>query len=172
MDSDTITLVSVALQLGAPEPFYLTLALVLARIAILVILSCLLGFLGVVAMDFLTPVHGLRQRIGQSAVATALFAGGCLILIALVVHGAATTPGVLGGPVLSFLADPRRLSIIAASFLISMFLLIVIFRVLDRVTPNIPLVNIGNSSDAAGIYVFSYLVAFGLILHAAMKVPL
>ena len=105
-------------------------------------------------------------------VATAWFAGGCLILIAPVVHGGATTPGVLGGPVLSFLADPRRLSIIAASFLISMFLLIVIFRVLDKVTPNISLISIGDDSDAAGIYVFSYLVAFGLILHAAMKVPL
>ena len=67
-------LVSIAPQLGAPESFYLTLALVLARIAVLVILSSFLGLLGVVAMDFLTPLHGLRQRIGQSAVATAWFA--------------------------------------------------------------------------------------------------
>ena len=70
MSSDTITLVSVAAQLGAPESFHLILALVLWT-AMLVVLSCLLGFLGVVAIDFLTRVHGLRQRIGQSAVGTA-----------------------------------------------------------------------------------------------------
>lgn len=122
-------------------------------------------------MDFLTPVHGQRHT-GESPLGTAWFAAGCFILIALVVHGAATTPGVLGGPVGAFLADPRRLSLIAASFLVSLFLLLVMFLVLDKLTPNISLVRIDDSHDAAGVYVFGYLVAFGLILHAAMKVPL
>ena len=98
MDSDTITLVSVAPQLGAPEPFYLTLAPVPVRIAMLAILSCLLGFLGVVAMDFLTPAHGLRQRIGQSAFDTAWLAKCCFILIALVVRGGANNHGAFDGP--------------------------------------------------------------------------
>ena len=97
---------------------------------------------------------------------------GFFILIALVVHGAASAPGVLGGPVGTFLADPRRLSLMVASFLISLILLLAIFQVLDRATPDIPFTNVENNPEAVGVYVFGYLVAFGLILNAAMKAPL
>ena len=168
---DLVTFLSVMAQLGTPESFYFTLALVLARIAILVIISCFLALLGVMAMDFLTPVHGQRHT-GESAIGTAWFAAGSFILIGLVVHAAATAPGVLGGPVGTFLADPRRLSLIAASFLVSLFLLLVLFLILDKLTPNISLVRIEDNPEAAGVYVFGYLVSFGLILHAAMKLPL
>lgn len=171
MQYDVITYISFTPQLGTTESFYFTLGLVLIRIGILVIVSCLLGWLGVMAMDFLTPIRG-RRRIGESAVATGWFLAGCLILIALVVHGAASAPGVLGGPAQLFLADPRRLSLIAASFVVSMFLLLVLFLILDKITPDISLRSIENSPEAAGIYVFGYLVAFGVILNAAMKMPL
>ena len=171
MYSDLAIYMSVTAQLGTTESFYVTLALVLVRIGILVLLACFLGWLGVLSMDYLSPVHG-RQRIGESAVATSWFIAGFFILIALVVHGAASAPGVLGGPVGAFLADPRRLSLLAASFLISLLLLLAIFLVLDRATPDIPFTNIENNPEAVGIYAFGYLVAFGLILNAAMKVPL
>ena len=171
MYSNPVTFSPVLAQLGTPESFYVTLALVLVRVGVLVLFSCFLGWLGVITMDFLSPVHG-RQRIGESALATSWFIAGFFILIALVVHGAATAPGVLGGPVGAFLADPRRLSLMAASFLVSLLLLLVIFQVLDRVTPDIPFTNIENNPEAVGVYVFGYLVAFGLILHAAMKAPL
>ena len=171
MYSDPVTYPSVLAQLGTTESFYVTLALVLLRVGILVLVSCFLGWLGVITMDLLTPVHG-RQRIGESAVATSWFIAGFFILIALVVHGAATAPGVLGGPEGAILADPRRLSLMAASFLVSLLLLLVIFQVLDRATPDIPFTNVENNPEAVGIYAFGYLVAFGLILNAAMKVPL
>lgn len=168
---DPPTYTSVMLQLGSPDSFYVTLALVLARIGILVLISCFLGWLGITAMEFLTPVHG-RHRIGESSTGTAWFVAGFFVLIALVIHGAASAPGVLGAPVLVFLGDPRRLSLIAASFVVSLFLLLAIFLVLDRATPRIPFTNIENDPQACGIYTFGYLVAFGLILHAAMRAPL
>ena len=65
--------------------------------AVLVILSCLLGFLGAVAIDVLTLVHGLRQQLGQSAVARTWSAKGCFILTALVVRGGANNHGAFDG---------------------------------------------------------------------------
>ena len=159
------------LELGAPHPFYVTLALWLAKTGILVLVSGFLAWLGVRALDTLTPLHE-RQRIGESPVATAWFIAGFFILIGLVIHGGATAPGVVGGPVLEYLIDFRRLGLIAASFLVSLLLLLAIFLVLDRATPKIPFISIEKDPQAVGIYVFGYLVFFGLILHAALNSPL
>ena len=94
------------------------------------------------------------------------------ILIGLVIHGGATAPAVVGGPVLEYLIDLHRLSLIATSFLVSMFMTIAMFLVLDKVTPKISFIGIENDPQAIGIYVFGYLVFFGLILHAALHSPL
>ena len=159
------------MSLGSADPFYVTLALWLAKTGILVLVSGLLAWLGVRAMDVLTPLHE-RQRIGESAIATAWFIAGFFILIGLVIHGGATAPAVVGGPVLEYLIDLRRLGLIAASFLVSLLLTLAMFLVLDRVTPKISFVSIESDPQAIGIYVFGYLVFFGLILHAALNSPL
>ena len=158
-------------ELGSADPFYVTLALWLAKTGILVLVSGFLAWLGVRALDALTPLHE-RQRIGDSPVATALFMAGFFILIGLVVHGGATAPAVVGGPLLEYLMDFRRLGLIAASFLVSLLLLLLMFLVLDKATPRIPFTSIENDSTAVGIYVFGYLVFFGLVLHAALNSPL
>ena len=88
------------------------------------------------------------------------------------IHGGATAPGVVGGPVLDYLIDFRRMGLISASFLVSLVLLLAIFFVLDRATPKIPFTSIERDPQAIGIYVFGYLVFFGLILHAAVNSPL
>ena len=147
------------------------MALWLAKTGILVLVSGFLAWLGVRALDVLTPLHE-RQRIGESPVATAWFIAGFFILIGLVIHGGATAPGVVGGPVLDYLIDFRRMGLISASFLVSLVLLLSIFWVLDRVTPKIPFTSIERDPQAIGIYVFGYLVFFGLILHAAVNSPL
>jgi len=158
-------------ELGSADPFYVTLALWLAKTGILVLVSGFLAWLGVRALDVLTPLHE-RQRIGDSPLATALFMAGFFILIGLVIHGGATAPAVVGGPLLEYLIDFRRLGLIAASFLVSLLLLLLMFLVLDKATPRIPFTNIENDSTAIGIYVFGYLVFFGLVLHAALNSPL
>jgi hypothetical protein len=42
----------------------------------------------------------------------------------------------------------------------------------DKLTPKIPFAGIKPSPVAVGINVFGYLVFFGLILHAALTLPL
>jgi len=158
-------------ELGSSDPFYVTQLLWLAKTGVLALISGFLAWLGVRAVDVLTPLHE-RQRIGESAISTAWFIAGFFILIGLVIHGGATAPSVVGGPVLEYLIDVRRLGLIAASFLVSLLLAIAMFLVLDKVTPKISFISIENDPQAIGIYVFGYLVFFGLILHAALNSPL
>ena len=158
-------------ELGLADPFYVILALWLAKTLVLTVVCGFLAWMGIRVLDALTPLHE-RQRIGESPVATALFIAGFFILIGLVIHGGATAPAVVGGPILEYLIDFRRLGLIAVSFLVSLLILLVIFVGLDKATPKIPFTNIENDPTAVGIYVFGYLVFFGLILHAALKSPL
>lgn len=158
-------------EFSSVDPFYITQALWLAKTIILVLFAGFLAWLGIRAVDALTPLHE-RQRIGESAISTAWFIAGFFILIGLVVHGGATAPSVVGGPVLDYLVDLRRLGLMASSFLVSLFLAIGMFLLLDKVTPKISFIGIENDPQAIGIYVFGYLVFFGLILHAALHSPL
>jgi uncharacterized membrane protein YjfL (UPF0719 family) len=158
-------------ELSEPHPYYVTLALWLAKTSILVLVSGFLAWLGVRVLDTLTPLHE-RERIGESPLATAWFMAGFFILIGLVIHGGATAPGVVGGPVLDYLIDLRRMGLIAASFVASLLLLLGVFLVLDKATPKISFISIEDDPQAIGIYIFGYLVFFGLILHAALNSPL
>ena len=159
------------LELSSQDPFHITVALWLAKIGILSVISSFLAWLGIRALDALTPLHE-RQRIGESSVATAWFIAGFFILVGLVIHGGATAPGVIGGPVIEYLIDFRRLGLIAVSFLVSLVLLLAMFLVLDKATPRIPFIGIEKDPQAIGVYVFGYLVFFGLILHAALNSPI
>ena len=159
------------MELGSSDPFYVTLILWLAKTGILVLVSGLLAWLGIRSLDALTPLHE-RERIGESAIATAWFIAGFFVLIGLVIHGGATAPAVVGGPVLDYLIDFRRFGLIVASFLVSLFMLLAMFYVMDKVTPKIHFLNIENEPQAIGIYVFGYLVFFGLVLHASLSSPL
>ena len=159
------------LELSEAHPYYVTLALWLAKTGILVLVSGFLAWLGVRVLDTLTPLHE-RERIGESPLATAWFIAGFFILIGLVIHGGATAPGVVGGPVLDYLIDLRRMGLIAASFIASLLLLLGVFLILDKATPKISFTSIEGVPEAIGIYVFGYLVFFGLILHAALNSPL
>jgi uncharacterized membrane protein YjfL (UPF0719 family) len=148
-----------------------TVLLWLAKTGILALVSGFLAWLGVRVIDTLTPLHE-RQRIGESPVATAWFIAGFFILMGLAIHGGATAPGVIGGPVLDYLIDFRRLGLVAASFLVSLLILLSVFLVLDKLTPKISFIAIEGRPEAIGLYVFGYLVFFGLVLHAALTSPL
>ncbi|MCL0044545.1 DUF350 domain-containing protein [Dehalococcoidia bacterium] len=159
-------------ELGLTDPLYVTIALWLAKTGILTLISGFLAWLGIRAIDVMTPDIHERQRIGESPIASGLFIAGFFILIGLVIHGGATAPSVVGGPVLEYLLDIRRLGLIAASFLVSLILLALLFTILDKATPKISFGKIQDDPIAVGIYVFGYLVFFGLILHAALNSPL
>jgi len=157
---------------GLVMPFWLLALIWLARTVWLVFICTLLAWLGVRAFDALTPHIPHRQRIGESPVATGLFIAGFFILAGLVIHGAITAPTVVGGPILDYFFDFRRLGLLTLSFLVSLLVGIALFYALDKLTPKIPFARIEQEPVAVGVHVFGYLVFFGLILHAALTTPL
>jgi len=159
-------------QLGLVAPFWLIVVIWMARVILLALICTFLAWLGIRALDALTPHIPKRQRIGESPIATGLFIAGFFILVGLVIHGAITAPTVFGGPLLAYFFDFRRLGLLAISFLISLLIGLALFYLLDKITPKIPFASINESPVAVGIYVFGYLVFFGLILHAALTTPL
>lgn len=159
-------------ELGLAAPFWLIVTISMARTVFLAFVAIILAWLGVRAMDALNPSIHKRQRIGENPVSIGLFIAGFFILVGLVIHGSITAPAVVGGPILGYFFDFRRLGLLAVSFLISLLIGVALFHLVDKLTPKIPFININNSPVAVGVYVFGYLIFFGLILHAALTTPL
>ena len=158
--------------LGQDTAFSVVVLLWLARVVIWTILCSFLAFLGIVILDALTPRINQRNRVGEDPVSVGLFVAGFLILIGLVIHGVVTGPILIGAGVLRTVIDPGRMVLVAVSFFISLLLGISLLAIMDKLTPRIPLNSVENNSIAVGIYVFGYLVFFGLIIHAALVMPL
>lgn len=158
--------------MGSDVAFYQIVLLWVGRTALLAFIASLLGWLGIMVLDVLTPGIRQRQRIGEHPVAVGLFVGGFMIMIGLVIHGAVTGPVLIGAGTLRSLVDPARLSLIAVSFFVSLLLGILLLHIVDRLTPRIRFCCVDEDPIAVGIYVFGYLVFFGLILHGALTMPL
>jgi len=152
--------------------FYVVVLLWLARVIIWTFICALLAWLGIRILDAFTPHIHERERIGENPISVGLFMGGFLILVGLVIHGVVTGPIVVGGGVLESLIDPRRLGLVAISFLVGLLLGVALLSIVNKLTPKIPFLSVEQSPIAVGIYVFGYLVFFGLIIHAALIMPL
>jgi uncharacterized membrane protein YjfL (UPF0719 family) len=159
-------------ELGLAVPFWVIVLIWLAKIILLALICTLLAWLGIRTLDALTPRIHQRQRIGESPVATGLFIAGFFILVGLVIHGAATAHTAIGSSIVGYIFDFRTWGLLALSFLVSLLLGIALFNIVDKLTPKIPFLSINESPVAVGIYVFGYLIFFGLILHAALTTPL
>jgi uncharacterized membrane protein YjfL (UPF0719 family) len=157
---------------GPAVPFYETVLAWIFRTLILTLICTFLAWLGIRVLDALTPKIHEREMIGKNPIAVGLFIGGFLIFIGLVIHGALATRFLTDVPFLENLVTLRELGLIAISFFISLVIGIAIFHIADRLTPKIPFHNIKRSPIAVGIYIFGYLVFFGLILHAALTMQL
>jgi len=159
-------------EIGLAIPYWLIVLMWVARIVVLVAICTLLAWLGIRALDALTPHIHERQRIGESPAATGLFIAGFFILVGLVIHGAATSHAAIGISPVGFIFDFRTWGLVGISFAISFLVGIALLRIVDKLTPKIPFLNINKSPVAVGAYVFGYLIFFGLILHAALTTPL
>jgi uncharacterized membrane protein YjfL (UPF0719 family) len=159
-------------ELGLGLPYWVIVLIWLAKVIFLALISILLAWLGIRVLDALTPHIHQRQRIGESPIATGLFIAGFFILVGLVIHGAITALTAVTSPILGYIFDFRTWGLLAISFLISLLIGIALFHIVDKLTPRIPFLSVNQSPVAVGIYVFGYLVFFGLILHAALTVPL
>ncbi len=158
--------------MGTEVTYVQIILLWVARTAVLVFVAALLGWLGISVLDVLTPGIRQRQRVGEHPVSVGLYIGGFMIMIGLVIHGVVTGPVLIGSGLLRSVVDPARIGLIAISFLVSLLLGVVILRMVDRLTPRIRFSSVDEDPLAAGVYVFGYLVFFGLILHGALTMPL
>lgn len=158
--------------IGPSVPFYVIVLLWVARVIIWTFICALLAWLGIKVLDALTPHIHERDRIGENPISVGLFIAGFFILVGLVIHGVITGPVVAGGGLLGSLIDPRRLGLVAISFIVGLFLGVALLRIVDRLTPKIPFLSVEQNPVAVGIYVFGYLVFFGLIIHGALIMPL
>lgn len=152
---------------------YYTIALVwLARMVIMAVICTFLGFLGVRILDVLTPKIEEREKIGEDPIATGLFIAGFFIFIGLVIHGACTAPIPLRTLLVPSLIDFKRLGLVMLTFFLSLLLGVGLFYLVDKLTPKIAFAKVNNSPVGVGAYVAGYLIFLGLILHAALTVPL
>ena len=158
--------------IGQDTAFYIVVLLWVARVVIWTFICAFLAWLGIRVLDALTPRIHERERIGENPVSVGLFIAGFLILVGLVIHGTVTGPAVAGGGLLVTLIDPKRLGLVAVSFLVSILLGIALLRIIDKLTPKIPFLSVEQNPIAVGIYVFGYLVFFGLIMHGALTMYL
>jgi len=159
-------------EFGLVAPFWVIVGIWVAKTIVLALLCALLAWLGIKTLDALTPSIHQRERVGESPVATGLFIAGFFILVGLVIHGAMTAYTVIGSSILGYIFDFRTWGLLAVSFVVSLLIGIALFFIVDKLTPRIPFININKSPEAVGIYMFGYLVFFGLILHAALTTPL
>jgi uncharacterized membrane protein YjfL (UPF0719 family) len=159
-------------ELGLVIPFWLIVLVWLAKVILLALISTLLAWLGIRVLDALNPNIHKRQLIGEDPVATGLFIAGFFILVGLVIHGAITALTTVVAPILGYIFDFRTWGVLAISFVVSLLIGVALFHIVDKLTPKIPFISINQSPVAVGIYVFGYLVFFGLILHAALTGPL
>jgi len=159
-------------ELGLAAPFWVIVLIWLAKVVLLTFISVFLAWLGVRALDALTPHISHRERIGENPVATGLFIAGFFILVGLVLHGAITALTAVTAPILWYIFDFRTWGLLAMSFVVSLLIGVAIFYIVDKLTPKIPFGSIKESPVAAGVHVFGYLVFFGLVLHAALTGPL
>ena len=159
-------------ELGPVVPYYIVVLLWLARTAFFAFVCAFLLWLGVLILDALTPHIHERKKIGENGIATGLYIGGFIICVGLVIHGASTLPTLVGASPWLAVFNPMRLGLIAAGFFLSLLVGIVILNTLIWLSRRISFKTLGQEPVGAGVYVFSYLVFFGLIMHAALTTPL
>ncbi len=160
------------MPIGPSVPFNLLVIFWIVRIVVISFICTFLGWLGIRVLDALTPKIHQREKIGENPISVGLFIGGFTIFIGLIIHGACTAPMAIGTSLTKSLINFRRLGLISISFFVSLLIGIALFNILDKLTPRIPFLNIKDNSIAVGIYVLSYLLFLGIILHSALTMSL
>ncbi|KXA88606.1 hypothetical protein AKJ61_04555 [candidate division MSBL1 archaeon SCGC-AAA259B11] len=159
-------------DLGPTHSLSWIMAVWTLRIIILSLICTFLSWLGIRVLDALTPNIHEREEIGKNPISTGLFVSGFLILLGLVIHGVLTSKIAMGQSFLGSIISMRRLSLIGVSFFVSIFLGVGLFNLFDRLTPRIQFINVRENPEATGVYVFGYLIFFGLVIHSVLTMSL
>lgn len=162
------------LPLALPSSTVLGILLWLSRTFVSSLLCVVVGFAAIKALDFITVDIKEFRVIRGKPEATALFVGGFIVFIGLVIHGSALNPFFFGQSILigSFFNLARMLVVILSLATCAFFgwLFYVIF---GKIAPfKVDLDDINQSPTAVGAFLFCYEVFLGLVVHAALTIPL
>jgi uncharacterized membrane protein YjfL (UPF0719 family) len=155
------------------SPTLLGMLLWLLRTFVSSLICLLIGFLGLKILDYITVDIREYKTIKGKPVPTAHFVGGFILFTALIVHGSATSPIFLGQSlILSGFINLQRLFLVILSTLISLLFGWLFYYIFAKVSPfQIDLDDINQSPEAIGIFLFTYEVFLGLIIHATLTMP-
>jgi hypothetical protein len=134
----------------------------------------IIGFFGIAALDRITMDIKEFSIIRKDPDATALFVGGFLIFVGLVIHGTSLNPIFLSQTVLSTgFFNFQRFLIVIISVFVSLFFGWLFYFIFAKVKPKgIDLDNINKSPKAVGIFIFCYEVFMGLVINSSLAIPL
>ncbi|UCE29660.1 MAG: hypothetical protein JSV85_02790 [Candidatus Bathyarchaeota archaeon] len=137
-------------------------------------LCIFVGFIGIAVLDRITVGIKEFKVIRKSAEATALFVGGFLIFIGIVIHGTSQNPIFLSQAILvGAYLDIRRLLVVIGSVFVSLIFGWIFYLIFAKIAPKgIDLDNISESPRAVGIFIFCYEVYIGLVIHSSLAMPL
>jgi hypothetical protein len=134
----------------------------------------LIGFVGIAVLDRITIGIKEFKIIRKDADATALFVGGFIIFVGLVIHGTSQSPIFLSQAVITtgFL-NLQRLLVVLLSLLVSLGFGWLFYFFFAKIEPKgIDLDNISKSPKAVGLFVFCYEIYMGLVIHSSLAIPL
>ncbi len=137
-------------------------------------LCILIGFIGIAVLDRITVGIKEFKVIRQDAEATALFVGGFLTFIGIVIHGTALNPIFLSQAILvGAYLDFQRLLVVLGSVFVSLVFGWIFYLIFAKIAPKgIDLDNISESPRAVGIFIFCYEIYMGLVIHSSLAIPL
>ena len=137
-------------------------------------LCIFVGFIGIAVLDRITVGIKEFKVIRQNAEATALFVGGFLVFIGIVIHGTSLNPIFLSQAIIvGAYLDIRRLLVVLGSVFVSLIFGWIFYLIFAKIAPKgIDLDNISESPRAVGIFIFCYEIYMGLVIHSSLAMPL
>ncbi|NQS89022.1 hypothetical protein HQ584_04450 [Patescibacteria group bacterium] len=160
------------MQVGPVVSFHLLVIFWVIRVVIITFFCSFLGWLGIRILDVLTPTIHQRKIIGENPISIAFFIAGFIIFLGCIIHGVSTSPIAIGRSLLTSLIDFNQLELLTINFFVSLLVAVALFNIFNKLTPKIRFFAIKDNSIAVGIYVFSYFVFLGIVLHAALTMSL
>jgi len=138
------------------------------------LICILIGFLGVISLNYITTKITEFKTIKGDPLATSLFVSGFLIFAGLVVYGSMNKPffqsqAAIFGAYINF----ERLFIVVLSFVASLLFGWLFYFVFAKLTFfGVDLDDVNKSPVAVGFFLFGYEVFLGIIMYASITIPL
>ena len=138
------------------------------------LLCIAIGFAAIIALSLITVDIKEFQIIRGKPEATSLFVGGFIVFVGLVIYGSALNPFFLGQSILvgSFL-NLERLLVVLLSAVTCIFFGCLFYVIFGKIaTFKVDLDDVNKSPTAVGAFLLCYEVFLGLVIHAALTIPL